>query len=71
MCDFCEYESPAFPSVADYPDLDVEMYIEPFVNIDTKRHGMDLVVYKIATDSEARFKISYCPMCGRKLGGDS
>ena len=68
MCGFCEDMMPKTPVCADVPGMDVEMFLEPWVSIDSGRSWIDLVVANVLTDDEARFKIDYCPMCGRRLG---
>lgn len=67
MCGFCEDMMPKTPAVADFPGMDVEIFLEPWFNVDSKSSGIDLVVANVLTDDEARFKIGYCPMCGRRL----
>ena len=67
MREFCEDGMPQTPGVADVPGMDVEMFLEPWVDIDSGKRGIDLVVANVTTGDEARFKVAYCPMCGRKL----
>ena len=76
MCDFCEYESPAFPSVADYPDLDVEMRryfpertcradlteANELVNINTWECSLCGKSYE-----EAYGSYEFCPHCGARI----
>ena len=67
MCEFCEDMMPMTPSSADVPEMDVELYLERFYNLDTGERPVRLVAISNVTDKEAEFKIRYCPMCGRKL----
>lgn len=67
MCEFCEDMMPETPKVADVPGMDVEMYLEPTFNIDTKERKTYLVTSNVRTFEEAVFRINHCPMCGRRL----
>lgn len=67
MCWFCEDMMHKTPFVADVPGMDVEMFLEPWFNVDSGRDGASLVVANVLTDEEAQFKVDYCPLCGRKL----
>ena len=71
MCDFCDNGFPLSPSVADVPEMDVEMMVERWENIGTGKKGVSLVVFRADSDHEARFKAAYCPVCGRALGEES
>ena len=67
MCEFCEDMMPVTPVSADIPEMDVELYLESFYNLDTGERPVRLVAISNATDKEAEFEVNYCPMCGRKL----
>lgn len=67
MCEFCEDMMPMTPVSADVPEMDVELYLESFYNLDTGERPVRLVAISNATDKEAEFKVNYCPICGRKL----
>ena len=67
MCEFCDDMMPMTPVSADIPEMDVELYLESFYNLDTGERPVRLVAVSNATDKEAEFKVNYCPMCGRKL----
>ena len=68
-CPFCEGNRSASPRLCDVPDMDVEAYMIDVVGVDrdgNKVSFTDLVIENNYGD-EARFKIDYCPFCGRKL----
>ena len=67
MCKFCDSGFPLFPSLADVPEMDVEMMVERWEDVDTGKRGVSLVVFRVDSDLEARFKAAYCPVCGCKL----
>ena len=67
MCEFCEDKMPQTPSVADVPGMDVEMFLETTFNIDTKERKTYLVISNVRTLDETSFRVTHCPMCGRKL----
>ena len=67
MCVYCEDMMPMTPVSADIPEMDVELYLESFYNLDTGERPVRLVAISNATDKEAEFEVNYCPMCGRKL----
>lgn len=61
MCCVCETaDSFGFHSA------DPEFY-NAYGQIEDGPRSSYFVVYDSATDDEVRFKIRYCPMCGRKL----
>lgn len=71
-CPFCEGNRSASPRLCDVPDMDVEAYMIDVVGVDrdgNKVSFTDLVIENNDGD-EARFKIDYCPFCGRKLVSD-
>lgn len=67
MCVYCEDMMPMVPVSADVPGMDVEMYLERFYNLDTGARPVRLVAVSNTTGEEAEFRVSYCPMCGRRL----
>ena len=67
MCVYCEDMMPMTPVSADIPEMDVELYLERFYNLDTGERPVRLVAVSNATDKDAEFKVNYCPMCGRRL----
>lgn len=67
MCEFCEDMMPMTPVSADVPEMDVELYLESFYNLDTGERPVRLVVINNTTEKEAEFKVNFCPMCGRRL----
>ena len=67
MCEFCEDRMPQTPGVADVPGMDAEIFLESWVNVDSGKRGIDLVVANVTSGVEARFKVAYCPLCGRRL----
>lgn len=69
MCRHCEENWPIYCLQADVPAMDVEMIVEDVEIVPSGRELTHLVVYNQISDDEARFKIKYCPMCGRKLKG--
>ena len=71
-CPFCDGNRSASPRFCDVPDMDVEAYMIGVVGVDrggNKVGFTDLVIENNDGD-EARFKIDYCPFCGRKLVSD-
>lgn len=71
-CPFCEGNRTVFPRFCDVPDMDVEAYMIGVVGVDrggSKVRFTDLVIENNDGD-EARFKIDFCPFCGRKLVGE-
>lgn len=69
MCRHCEENWPIDYMQADVPTMDVQMAIEEFELVPSGKGLAHLVVYNQISDDEARFRIKYCPMCGRKLKG--
>lgn len=69
MCRYCEENWPIDYLQADVPTMDVQMIIEDVEIVPSGRELTHLVVYNQISDDEARFRIKYCPMCGRKLKG--
>lgn len=69
MCEFCEDMMPMTPVSADVPEMDVELYLESFYNLDTGERPVRLVAINNTTEKEAEFKVNFCPMCGRRLAG--
>lgn len=67
MCEYCEDMMPMIPTSADVPGMDIEMYLERFYDLDSGERPVRLVAMNNVTGEEAEFKVSYCPMCGRKL----
>lgn len=61
MCCVCETADSFGPRVAD-PE-----FFNAYAQIEDGPRVSDFVVYDSASDEEARFKIRFCPMCGRKL----
>ena len=61
MCCVCETADSFGPRVAD-PE-----FFSAYAQIEDGPRVSDFVVYDSASDEEVRFKIRYCPMCGRKL----
>ena len=59
QCEDCEYGEPIQPRIIDGMDGWPEIYVE----------GKDLIF--INGNDECVFNASYCPMCGRELGGDA
>lgn len=68
MCEYCEDMAPMTPASADVPGMDVEMFLETTFNIDTKERRTYLVISNFRTLDEAVFRVTHCPMCGRRLG---
>lgn len=71
-CPFCEGDWPVSPRFCDAPDMDVEAYMIGVVSFNrdgNKVRFTDLVIENRHGD-EARFRINYCPFCGRKLVSD-
>lgn len=66
MCKHCEGSWPVDYVQADVPAMDVQIVIE---DVETRGGGVatHMVVFHQFNDDEARFKIKYCPMCGRRL----
>ena len=71
MCEFCEDKMPQTPFVADVPGMDVEMFLETTFNIDTKERKTCLVISNFRTLDSASFRVTHCPMCGRRLRGEA
>ena len=71
MCEFCSGAVTATPAVADVPGMDVEMSIETFIDVSTGKLVAYLVIENVRTYDEARLKVLYCPLCGRKIGDGS
>lgn len=69
MCCVCEDMMPMTPTSADVPEMDVEMYLERFYDLDSGKRPVRLVTVNVVTEKEAEFRVNYCPMCGRKLAG--
>lgn len=67
MCRHCEDGWPVDYLQADVPAMDVQMIVEDAEIVPSGRELAHLVVCNQISDDEARFKINYCPMCGRKL----
>lgn len=68
-CPFCEDDRSVSPRYCDSPDMDVEAYMIGVVSFNrdgNKVKFTDLVIGNRHGD-EARFRINYCPFCGRKL----
>lgn len=61
MCCVCESSDDFGPSVSD-PE-----FFNAYGQIEDGPHSSYFVVYDSATDDEVKFKIRFCPMCGRKL----
>lgn len=66
----CEDGWPVDYLQADVPAMDVQMVVEEAEIVPSGRELAHLVVYNQISDDEARFKIKYCPMCGRRLKGE-
>lgn len=71
-CPFCEDDQPVSPRFCDSPGMDVEVYMIGVVGADRDGNGVNFTDLVIENDDgdEARFKINYCPFCGRKLVTD-
>lgn len=69
MCKHCEENWPIDYLQADVPTMDVQMIIKDVEIVPSGRQLTHLVVYNQLSYDEARFRIKYCPMCGRKLKG--
>lgn len=61
MCCVCETSDVFSPSISD-PE-----FFNALAQIEDGPLSSYFVVYDSASDEEARFKIHFCPMCGRKL----
>ena len=61
MCYVCESGDYFGASVSD-PE-----FFNAYGQIEDGPRSSYFVVYDSATDDEVRFKIRFCPMCGRKL----
>ncbi len=61
MCCVCVSGYDFGPSVSD-PE-----FFNAYAQIEDGPLSSYFVVYDSATDDEVRFKIRYCPMCGRRL----
>lgn len=70
MCRHCEEGWPVDYLQADVPAMDVQMTVEDVEIVPSGRKLAHLVVCNQISDDEARFKIKYCPMCGRRLKGE-
>lgn len=71
MCEFCRGEVTETPTVADVPGMDVEMSIDTCIDVRTGELVSYLVIENVRTYDEARLKVLYCPLCGRKIGDGS
>lgn len=58
-CEYCEHGEPIQPRIIDGMGGWPEIYVE----------GKDLIFTN--GNDECVFNASYCPMCGRELGGDA
>ena len=65
MCCVCESGDDFGPSASD-PE-----FFNAYGQIEDGTRSSYFVVYDSATDDEVRFKIRFCPMCGRRLRGDA
>ena len=61
MCCVCETSDIFGPSISD-PE-----FFNALAQIEDGSRSSYFVVYDSATDDEAKFRIKYCPMCGRRL----
>ena len=61
MCCVCESSDDFWSSVSD-PE-----FFNAYGQIEDGPYSSYFVIYDSATDDEVKFKIRYCPMCGRKL----
>ena len=61
MCCVCETAESFGPRVSD-PE-----FFKAYAQIEDVPTVSDFVVYNAGSDEEVRFKIRYCPMCGRRL----
>ena len=64
MCCVCESGDSFGPSVSD-PE-----FHNALAQIEDGPRVSCFAVYDSASNDEARFRIDYCPVCGRKLRGD-
>ena len=67
MCRHCEESRPIDFLQADVPAMDVKMIVEDVEIAPSGRGLTHLVACNQASDDEARFRVEYCPMCGRRL----
>lgn len=61
MCCECESADSFSPSVSD-PE-----FYNAYAQIEDGPRSSYFVVYDSATDDEVKFRISYCPICGRRM----
>ena len=69
MCKYCEETNLISPIYVESDAIDVLAIIDP-VRLSSGKRAYQFCVYHAHTDEEARFAINYCPMCGRRLGGE-
>lgn len=61
MCCVCESADSFSPSVSD-PE-----FYNAYAQIEDGPRASYFTVYDSATDDEVKFRINYCPICGRRL----
>ena len=66
MCDFCGRIDDLTFLISQEVDCGALGEME----VDVCMDGEKGTLYLYAGSSETTFKINYCPMCGRKLGGE-
>lgn len=71
-CPFCEGDWPVSPRFCDAPYMDVEAYALSVVSFNRNGNKVSFTDLVIGNRHgyEARFRINYCPFCGRKLVSD-
>ena len=69
MCRYCEDMAPMTPASVDVPGMDVEMFLETTLNVVSRERKTYLVISNFRTLDEAVFRVTHCPMCGRRLSG--
>nr|DAZ19087.1 MAG TPA: tax1-binding protein [Caudoviricetes sp.] len=73
-CEYCDENMSLTPSFTDLTatrGAEPELYVQACVSVSTGHRWYDLALYdEVSGEDMAAYEIRYCPMCGRKLGGD-